>query len=126
MIEAIQLDNTRRARQDFQFESLCRSTPLGCADIAAIEGESLASTRRFPSQATFRKFALSGLLGEVEVDIIEALPEKNIRVMDKWQLLRRSLTFWRSFQDVQLRVSCMSCDYCAEITWMQRQRLNKG
>ena len=103
LIEAIQLDDARGARQNLQFVSLCRSTPLGCADIAAIEGKSLASTRRLPSQATFRKLTLSGLLGEVEVDVIEALPGEKIREMDKWQLLRMSLTFWRSFQDVQIK-----------------------
>ena len=59
------------ALENFDFVTLGSAAPMGTGDVAAIEGEGVATTGRLPSQTIIRKPALSWLLGEVEVDVVE-------------------------------------------------------
>jgi hypothetical protein len=62
LIKSIQLDNSRRSRQNLQLKTFRGATPLGCADVAAVERESIATARWAPAQTTFSKLAFSRLL----------------------------------------------------------------
>jgi hypothetical protein len=74
LVKSIQLDDSRCPRQDLQLISFRRSTPLCCADVAAVQGKSITSAHGAPTQAALCQFAFPGLLRQVEVDILEALP----------------------------------------------------
>jgi hypothetical protein len=62
--------------QDLHFVASSRSTPLCAADVALVEGEGIAAARRLPAETILGKSALAGLLGEVQVDVVEALSGK--------------------------------------------------
>lgn len=74
MLKTVKLDNSRSSQQNLQLVTFRSSTPLRRTDVAAVEGEGVASARRLPAQAALSKLALAWLLGQVEVDVFKALP----------------------------------------------------
>jgi hypothetical protein len=46
---------------------------LCAADVRVVECEGIAAARRLPAEAVLGESALAALLGEVEVDVVEAL-----------------------------------------------------
>lgn len=71
--EAIELDNAGIALLDSYLVALGGSAPLRRCDVGAVECEGIAAGRGLPTEAVFGKSALAALLGEIEVDAIEAL-----------------------------------------------------
>ena len=61
----------RGALENLDFVTLGSAAPMGASDVAAIEGEGITTTGRLPTQTIIGKPALSWLLGEVEVDVVE-------------------------------------------------------
>ena len=57
--------------EDLDFVALGSAAPVGAGDIAAIEGEGVTAAGGLPSQTIVGKPALSRLLREVEVDVVE-------------------------------------------------------
>jgi hypothetical protein len=47
---------------------------VSCANVVAVESESITPAGRTPPQTTVGKLAFSRQLGKVKVDVIEALP----------------------------------------------------
>lgn len=77
LLEPIELDDARRvALEDANLVALGRATPLGGADVRVVECECVAAAGGFPAEATLCEPALAALLGEVEVDVVEALAEE--------------------------------------------------
>jgi hypothetical protein len=62
LVKTIQLDDTRRSRQDSQLVPFRCATPLGTTNVAAIQSESVPATRRAPSQTALSQLAFSRLL----------------------------------------------------------------
>jgi hypothetical protein len=75
LVKSIKLNDSRVPRQDLQLVSFGGATPLGVADVAAVEGEGVAATGRTPAKTALSKLAFSWLLREVQVDVVEALPK---------------------------------------------------
>lgn len=65
---------------------------MGATYVAHIESEGLAAANRLPAQAILSEPALARLLGQVQVDVVEALTK--VELADCWQCgLRRKK--WR-------------------------------
>lgn len=73
MLETVKLDDARVPLHDLDLVAFCRSTPLSAADVALVESERIAAPGRLPAQTVLREPAFSVLLGEVQVDVVEAL-----------------------------------------------------
>lgn len=72
--EAVQLDNcTAVALQYLHLVALGRPAPLGRPNVGVIEREGVAAADGFPAEARLCEPALAALLGQVEVDVVEAL-----------------------------------------------------
>jgi hypothetical protein len=80
LVKSIKLNDSRVPRQDLQLVSFGGATPLGVADVAAVEGEGVAATRGTPAQTTLGQLAFSRLLREVQVYVIKALPIRSTRL----------------------------------------------
>lgn len=76
LLEAVELDDARVALQDPDLVALGGAAPLRAGDVAMVEGEGIAATGRLPSEASLGESALAALLGEVKVDVVEALAEE--------------------------------------------------
>ena len=72
-MKPVELDYARVSQKEFDLISPRRSAPLRTADVARVESERVAATGRFPAQAVVRESALSALLGQIQVDIVETL-----------------------------------------------------
>ena len=77
LVKSIELNDSRVPRQYLQLESFGGATPLGVADVAAIEGKGIAATGGTPAQTTLSQLAFSRLLREVQVYVVEALPVRS-------------------------------------------------
>ena len=74
LLEAVELDDGGRvALQDAHLVALGGAAPLGAADVVVVEGEGVAAAGGLPAEAVLGEATLSALLGEVEVDVVEAL-----------------------------------------------------
>jgi hypothetical protein len=74
LLETIELDYAGLgALYDLDLIALGGATPLRRGNVVMIEGEGIAAARRLPSKTGLGESALSTLLGEVQVDVIEAL-----------------------------------------------------
>jgi hypothetical protein len=89
VLEAVELDDARVSLQDPDLVSPGRPTPLGAADIGVVEGKGVTATRRLPSKARLCEPTLAALLGEVKVDVVEALA-----AWKRLQLVSRDSYFW--------------------------------
>lgn len=74
LLEAVQLDDARIPLQDFQLVAPGGPAPLCAADVALVEGEGVAAARGLPAQAVLGEPALALFPGQVQVDVVEALP----------------------------------------------------
>lgn len=48
---------------------------MSAADVAVVEGEGVASCCGFPTKSSLGEPALPALLGEIEVNVVEALTD---------------------------------------------------
>ena len=80
LLEAVELDDGGRvALQDADLPALGGAAPVGAADVRVVEGEGVAAARGLPAEAVLGESALPALLGEVEIDVVEALAVKGLR-----------------------------------------------
>lgn len=73
LLEAVELDDARVALEDADLVALGDLAPLRAADVTMIEREGVAAAVWLPAEAGLCESASSALLGEVEVDVVEAL-----------------------------------------------------
>jgi len=71
---------------------------LGCTDIAAVKGESVAAASRSPSQTGLCKLTLAGLLREVKINVVKALPDIMVSISETQADLVKRRTWWRGSQ----------------------------
>jgi hypothetical protein len=69
---------------------------LAAANIAVVEGERVAATRRLPAESGLCKSTLAALLGEVEVDVIEALAAVMVSPALPWCVFAPPSLAWLS------------------------------
>jgi len=73
-LEAVELDDARVPLQDLDLVAARGPAPLCAADVALVEGEGVAAARGLPAQAVLGEPALALFPGQVQVDVVEALP----------------------------------------------------
>lgn len=127
LLEAIQLHDACGTRIDLQLISSCCSAELCALEIGLVECEGLA-TRGFPSQTRLCQSAFSGLLGEVEVNVVKRLPEfvshghelvrvlahrgrRHCAVEGKWEEEVEELTCWATRYG-EMMMWCLRCSVC--------------
>ena len=77
----IELNDGTVPSQDLELVTASGATPLGLTDVGGVQGEGIAATRRLPAQTGVGETAFARAIGEVEVDVVEALP---LRRVDRW------------------------------------------
>jgi hypothetical protein len=73
-LEAVQLNDAGIPLQNLQLVAPGRPAPLCAADVALVESEGVAAARGLPAQAVLSEPALALFPGQVQVDIVKALP----------------------------------------------------
>jgi hypothetical protein len=83
LLKAVQLDDARVALEDPDLIAPGGTAPLRAGNVAMVECKGVAAARRFPAETRFREPTLAALLGEVKVDVVEALAEERILLAGK-------------------------------------------
>lgn len=73
LLEAVELEDARVALEDANLVALGDLAPLRTADVVVIERKSVATAVWLPAETSLCESASAALLGEVEVDAVEAL-----------------------------------------------------
>lgn len=76
--EAVQLNDAgASALEDLDLVTLRSAAPLRGRDVGVVEGEGVAAAGGLPAESRLGEPALAALLGEVQVDVVEALTAMN-------------------------------------------------
>lgn len=76
LLEAVQLNDSGIALENADFVSLGSLTPLRVANVVVVECKCITASVWLPTETSLCKSAAAALLGEVEVDVVEALTIK--------------------------------------------------
>lgn len=74
LCESIKLNNARSPQQDLDFKTLRCPTPCRGTYIRKVQRKGISSIRRLPAKPVLGEPAFPWLLGEIKVDVVEALP----------------------------------------------------
>jgi hypothetical protein len=80
LLEPVKLDQARISLQNFDFVALGGSTPMRPADVALVECKGFTAAGWLPAQTILGESAFPILLGQVQVNVIEALPVNNCQL----------------------------------------------
>lgn len=75
LLEAVELHHLGIALQNLDLVAFRGSAPVCAGNVARFESDCIAAASGLPTEPGFRKAAFPALLGQVQVDVIEALPE---------------------------------------------------
>lgn len=74
LLETVELHHLGIALENLDLVAFRSSAPVCPGDITRLESDCIAATSGLPTEAGFRESAFAALLGQVQVDVIEALP----------------------------------------------------
>lgn len=71
LLKAVEMDYFGGALENLDLEAFRGAAPLGTGNVAAVESPGVATARGLPAETIFSEATFTGLLGEVEEDIVE-------------------------------------------------------